>query len=124
MRRRHGGRRARVRGTTRVGADFALLAAAVNLARLGALGLRRATGQGWEIMPAMSWKALLEHRFRAIPPSPDQTVARQPTEPVITRTSRHNKHNRSVVTTYPTNLVRHNHPGRPRSSQSSAHRQR
>ena len=52
MRRRHGGRRARVRGTTKVAADFSLLAAAVNLARLGALGLHRATGQGWEIAPA------------------------------------------------------------------------
>ncbi len=39
MRRRHGGRRARVRGQARVTADFALLAAAVNLARLGVLGL-------------------------------------------------------------------------------------
>jgi hypothetical protein len=38
MRRRHGGRRARVRGLARVTADFALLAAAVNLARLGVLG--------------------------------------------------------------------------------------
>jgi hypothetical protein len=38
MRRRHGGRRARVRGQARVAADFALLAAAVNLARLGVLG--------------------------------------------------------------------------------------
>jgi Transposase DDE domain/Transposase domain (DUF772) len=52
MRRRHGGRRARVRGMTKVAADFSLLAAAVNLARLGALGLRRATGQGWEVVPA------------------------------------------------------------------------
>jgi hypothetical protein len=32
MRRRHGGRRARVRGRAKVAADFALLAAAVNLA--------------------------------------------------------------------------------------------
>jgi len=39
MRRKHGGRRARVRGQTKVDADFALLAAAVNLARLAALGL-------------------------------------------------------------------------------------
>ena len=39
MRRRHGGRRARVRGKDRVAADFALLAAAVNLARLGVLGV-------------------------------------------------------------------------------------
>ena len=38
MRRRHGGRRARVRGLVKVAADFALLAAAVNLARLGMLG--------------------------------------------------------------------------------------
>ena len=39
MRRRHGGRRARVRGQAKVAADFALLAAAVNLARLSVLGL-------------------------------------------------------------------------------------
>jgi hypothetical protein len=52
MRRRHGGRRARVRGTTTVAADFSLLAAAVNLARLGVLGLRRATGQAWPMVPA------------------------------------------------------------------------
>jgi hypothetical protein len=39
MRRRHGGRRARVRGLAKVAADFALLAAAVNLARLSVLGL-------------------------------------------------------------------------------------
>jgi Transposase DDE domain/Transposase domain (DUF772) len=51
MRRRHGGRRARVRGTTKVAADFSLLAAAVNLARLGVLGLRRAAGQGWQVIP-------------------------------------------------------------------------
>jgi hypothetical protein len=37
MRHRHGGRRARVRGSARVGADFKLLAAAVNLSRLGQL---------------------------------------------------------------------------------------
>ena len=43
MRRRHGGRRARVRGTTRVDADFRLLAAATNLARLAVLGLRGTT---------------------------------------------------------------------------------
>jgi len=39
MRRRHGGRRARVRRHTKVNADFSLLAAAVNLARLATLGL-------------------------------------------------------------------------------------
>jgi hypothetical protein len=38
-RRRHGGRRARVRGRAKIAADFALLAAAVNLARLARLGL-------------------------------------------------------------------------------------
>jgi len=39
MRRKHGGRRARVRGHTKVGADLTLLAAAVNLARLATLGV-------------------------------------------------------------------------------------
>jgi hypothetical protein len=46
MRRRHGGRRARVRGRIRVDADFKLLAAAVNLARLGTLGMR-SSSLGW-----------------------------------------------------------------------------
>jgi len=46
MRRKHGGRRARVRGTARVDADFRLLAAAANLARLAVLGLRSTT-TGW-----------------------------------------------------------------------------
>ena len=46
MRRRHGGRRARVRGSTKVNADFSLLAAAVNLARLATLGVTHHTG-GW-----------------------------------------------------------------------------
>ena len=46
MRRRHGGRRARVRGRPKVAADFALLAAAVNLARLAVLGLVR-SGPAW-----------------------------------------------------------------------------
>lgn len=51
MRRRHGGRRARMRGQTRIAADFALLAAAMNLARLAALGLSHAS-QGWTLQPA------------------------------------------------------------------------
>ena len=52
MRRRHGGRRARVRGQTKVTADLSLLAAAVNLARLAVLNLR-STGQGgWAVSPA------------------------------------------------------------------------
>ena len=46
MRRRHGGRRARVRGKPKVDADFNLLAAAANLARLAVLGLR-STPTGW-----------------------------------------------------------------------------
>jgi hypothetical protein len=44
MRRRHGGRRARVRGQLKVAADFALLAAAVNLARLAVLGVTGNSG--------------------------------------------------------------------------------
>jgi len=48
MRRRHGGRRARVRGRPKVAADFDLLAAAANLARLGVLGLH-STPTGWAI---------------------------------------------------------------------------
>ena len=39
MRRKHGGRRARVRGRERVRHDFSLLAASINLARLAALGV-------------------------------------------------------------------------------------
>ena len=48
MRRRHGGRRARVRGTRKVDADFNLLAAAQNLARLAVLGLH-STRAGWGV---------------------------------------------------------------------------
>ena len=40
MRRRHGGRQARVRGIGKVAADFNLLAASANVARLAVLGLR------------------------------------------------------------------------------------
>jgi Transposase DDE domain/Transposase domain (DUF772) len=47
VRRRHGGRRVRVRGLAKVAADFYLLAAAVNLARLGVLGLHWIPSQGW-----------------------------------------------------------------------------
>ena len=39
MRRRHGGRRARVRGRERVSYDFSLLAASINIARLASLGV-------------------------------------------------------------------------------------
>jgi Transposase DDE domain/Transposase domain (DUF772) len=47
VRRRHGGRRVRVRGLGKVAADFNLLAAAVNLARLGVLGLHWTSSDGW-----------------------------------------------------------------------------
>ena len=50
-RRRHGGRRARVRGQTKIAADLALLAAAVNLARLAILGVHR-TNTALTINPA------------------------------------------------------------------------
>jgi Transposase DDE domain len=51
MRRRHGGRRARMRGLARIATDFNLLAAAANLARLAILGLTHATSRGWTIHP-------------------------------------------------------------------------
>jgi IS5 family transposase len=44
MRRRHGGRRVRARGRVKVNADFNLLAAAVNLARLATLGVTSSNG--------------------------------------------------------------------------------
>jgi len=50
MRRRHGGRRTRVRGRPKVAADFALLAAAVNLARLAVIGIF-SSGTSWVTRP-------------------------------------------------------------------------
>lgn len=47
MRRRHGGRQARVRSRPKVAADFSLLAAATNLARLATLGIRRGPTHTW-----------------------------------------------------------------------------
>jgi hypothetical protein len=49
MRRRHGGRRARVRGRTKVAADFSLLAAAANIARLGVLGIMSTSCGNWAV---------------------------------------------------------------------------
>lgn len=46
MHRKHGGRRARMRGQDKIDADFNLLAAAHNTARLAMLGIRSTTG-GW-----------------------------------------------------------------------------
>jgi hypothetical protein len=51
LRRRHGGRRARVRGRLRVAQDWRLLAAAANLARFAVLGVRLQPG-GWAVAPA------------------------------------------------------------------------
>jgi hypothetical protein len=51
LRRRHGGRRARVRGRLRVAQDWRLLAAAVNLARFATLGVH-STPDGWAATPA------------------------------------------------------------------------
>lgn len=48
MRRRHGGRRARVRGRLRVAQDFSWLGAAVNLSRLAALRIGH-TPAGWVV---------------------------------------------------------------------------
>jgi hypothetical protein len=49
MRHRHGGRQARMRGRIKIAADFNLLAAAVNLARLSVLAIR-STGAGtWAV---------------------------------------------------------------------------
>ena len=52
MRRQHGGRRARVRGQVKVAADFALLAAAVNLARMAVLSVVSVPGTGWAVVTA------------------------------------------------------------------------
>jgi hypothetical protein len=49
MRHRHGGRQARMRGRTKIAADFSLLAAAVNLARLGVLAIRSTTAGTWAV---------------------------------------------------------------------------
>ena len=49
VRRKHGGRRARARGTKKVDADFNLLAAAHNLARLAVLGVRSGPVGSWRI---------------------------------------------------------------------------
>jgi hypothetical protein len=51
VRRRHGGRRARMRGTERITRDFTMLCAAENLRRLATLGLRHDKGSktGWTV---------------------------------------------------------------------------
>ncbi len=52
MRRRHGGRRARVRGQNKISADLSLLAAAVNLARLAVLNLISTGSGSWAVAAA------------------------------------------------------------------------
>ena len=52
MRRKHGGRRARMRGTAKIDADFRLLASAMNLQRLAALAIKSPTGGAWSITTA------------------------------------------------------------------------
>jgi hypothetical protein len=52
MRRRHGGRRARVRGQDKITADLSLLAAAVNLARLAVLNLVSTGSGSWAVAAA------------------------------------------------------------------------
>jgi hypothetical protein len=49
MRRRHGGRRARMRGRDKIAADFSLLAAAVNLARFGVLQIVSTGSGNWAV---------------------------------------------------------------------------
>jgi DDE family transposase len=51
LRRRHGGRSARVRGRLRVAQDWRLLAATVNLARFAVLGVHSRPG-AWAVAPA------------------------------------------------------------------------
>ena len=59
LRRRHGGRRARVRGLVRVPQDWKLLTGVVKLARFAALGLR-STSTGWQVQPADAACATLD----------------------------------------------------------------
>ena len=69
MRRRHGGRRARVRGTTKVGADFSLLAAAANLARLAYARPAPSRRPRLASRAGMTAKTLPHSRFRTDPDS-------------------------------------------------------
>jgi len=76
--------RARVRGQSNVGAGFALLAAAVDVAPFGMLGLARVAGPGWGVAPSwpswdpqglMAWPfvALAGHQRLTQPPNPLDT---------------------------------------------------
>lgn len=111
MRRRHGGRRARIRGTTKAAADFSLLAAAVNLARLGVLGLRSSRGPRMAGLPSMTGKPLPDSRFHTTtdPTEPAEDVNEpQPiTTPIPAATS---SPIAARITTYPTKPIRHQRP--------------
>jgi hypothetical protein len=65
MRRKHGGRRARVRGCLRVEADFKLLAAATNFARLAVIGVWWA-GDGWTTTGAGSACTVSRHDVNGV----------------------------------------------------------
>jgi hypothetical protein len=102
LRRRHGGRRARVRGLVRVAQDFKLLAAAVNLARFAASGCappapagRSSPPDGGDQLPAPARQPLpqraellqlvREHR----PPSPPARCRPAPAHRRGARAARH-----------------------------------
>ena len=81
MRRRHGGRRARVRGRPKVDADFNLLAAAVNLARLAALGATlHAHRMGRHTMNDAPANAARTHPPATPPATPPRSHQRQATD--------------------------------------------
>lgn len=76
MQRRHGGRRARMRGRDRVRDDFSLLCAAANLKRLATLGLRYLDGT-WSAVALVIRFLLLGTTYRL--PWPLPSTSRPPT---------------------------------------------
>ena len=114
MRRRHGGRRARVRGTDRVAADFRLLAAAVNLARLAVLGLR-GTADGWAVTTCLT---STNNATRPLPPARSRIPAQRASgpersqQPVPIRPPRSRK-DRTPTRGNPEPTVRHQPPSDP-----------
>jgi len=74
MRRRHGGRRARARGRSKVDADFNLLAAA-NMARLAVLGLHFTLPDGLCLMKRPSPPSAPTAISRVLPASTTQSIA-------------------------------------------------
>lgn len=82
MRRRHGGRHARVRGRTKIAAEFARLAAAVNLARLG---VTARPGGCWGGCPQPRQQDHLSPPGTATDPQRLETGRHSPTSPSIPR---------------------------------------